>query len=204
MIAKKSIIPITLLAMMLAACGPPPGPSTTVQRIDPNAAVDMSGEWNDTDANMVARDMIRDCLSRPWAQKYKAENGKDPVVRLYPIKNRSSEHINWRYFTKQVEMELVNSSVQVVADRTEAWDNRSERADQAKHASDETVKSQGQETGSDFILNGWIITQNDAVDGQELRAYVVTMELVNTKTNVKAWMGLKKIKKVVSRAATQW
>ena len=39
MIAKKTMVPLALLAMALVACGPPPGPSTTVQRIDPNAAV---------------------------------------------------------------------------------------------------------------------------------------------------------------------
>jgi len=206
MITKRStVLGATLvLAMGLVACGPPAGPSTRVQRIDPNAQVDLSGNWNDTDANMVARSMIRDCLSRPWLARYKAKHGKEPVIRLYPIKNRSDEHINWRYFTKQVEMELINAGIQVVADLEEAQDNRLEREDQAHHASDETVKSQGKETGSDFILNGWILTENDAVDGKEVRAYITTMELVDTETNVKAWMHVKKIKKVVSRAASEW
>jgi PBP1b-binding outer membrane lipoprotein LpoB len=195
-----------LLAILLGTwgCGPP-GPSTTIQRTDAQAQVDLSGNWNDTDANQVAQAMIRDCLTRPWASRFKAEKGRDPVVRLWPIRNRSSEHINTRFFTKQVEMELVNSGVvKVVADIEEASDNTAERADQAIHASDKTAKQQGQETGSDFILNGWILTQNDAVEGQEVRAYVTTMELTNTETNEKVWMKVHPIKKVISRAATQW
>lgn len=199
---------LTLIAaatLFLVACGPPPGPSTRVQRINPNAQVDLSGKWNDTDANQVAKAMIKDCLTRPWSAKFKAEKGRDPVVRLYPIRNRSDEHINWRFFTKQVEMELINSGVvKVVSSLDEADTQRMERTDQARHASDETVKVQGQETGSDFTLNGYIITENDAVDGQEVRAYVTTMELTNSESNQKVWMKVHRIKKVISRAATQW
>ncbi len=171
-------------------CGPP-GPSTTVQR---------------TDANTVAQAMIRDCLNRPWASKFKAEKGREPVVRLWQIRNRSSEHINTRFYTKQVEMELINSGVvKVVADIEEASDNTAERADQATHASDKTAKQQGQETGSDFIMNGWILTQNDDNgQGQRVRAYITTMELTNTESNEKVWMKVHQIKKVISRAATQW
>ena len=202
---RAFILGILFSALVLATGCPPPGPSTTVQRINPNAQVDMSGNWNDTDANQVARAMIQDCLSRPWATSFKAEKGKVPVVRLWPIKNRSSEHINSRFFTKQVEMELINSGVvKVVSDLEEAQDNRDERTDQARNASDKTVKAHQQETGSDFVLNGWILTQNDAVDGQEVRAYVTTMELTNSETNEKIWMKVHQIKKVISRAASQW
>jgi PBP1b-binding outer membrane lipoprotein LpoB len=187
-----------------AACGPP-GPTRTVQRVNPNAQVDLSGAWNDTDANMVARAMIQDCLSRPWAAKFKAANGRDPVVRLSPIRNRTDEHINTKFFTKQVEMELLNSGmVKVVASREEAWDQRAERADQARHASDETVKSQGQEIGSDFLLNGWVVMQHDAVSGQSVRAFITTMELINSKDNTKVWMKVHKIKKVVTQTSAEW
>ena len=204
--SRTNLIVLTaVVALLIAACGPPPGPSTSVQRINPNAAVDLSGEWNDTDANQVAKSMIQDCLSRPWSATFKQEKGRNPVVRIHPIKNRSSEHINWRFFSKQVEMELINSGmVKVVSSMVEAQDNRDERTDQARNASDATVKTQGQETGSDFVLNGWIITQNDAVDGQEVRAYVTTMELSNSESNEKVWMKVYPIKKVISRAATQW
>ncbi len=185
-------------------CGPP-GPATTIQRTDAKAQVDLSGNWNDTDANLVAQTMIRDCLSRPWASKFKAEKGREPVVRLWRIRNRSSDDINTRFFTKQVEQELVNSGVvKVVADIEEANDNLAERADQAQHASDKTAKQQQQETGSDFIMNGWILTQNDAVEGQEVRAYVTTMELTNTESNEKVWMKVHPLKKVITQSGSQW
>jgi PBP1b-binding outer membrane lipoprotein LpoB len=200
-----NLIVVVVAAAVVVSCGPPPGPSTSVQRINPNAQVDLSGEWNDTDANQVAQAMIQKCLSHPWSAKFKTEKGRDPVVRLYPVRNRSSEHINWRFFTKQVEMHLINSGMlKVVSAWDEAQTQRFERADQARHASDKTVKSQGQETGSDFVLNGWIITQNDAVEGQEVRSYITTMELTNSESNEKVWMYVHPIKKVISRAAAEW
>jgi PBP1b-binding outer membrane lipoprotein LpoB len=204
---RKAILPIlagALLVVLATGC-PSAGPSTQVQRTHAGAQVDLSGNWNDTDANQVAKTMIMDCLSRPWATKFKSEKGKDPVLRLWPIRNRSSEHINTKFFTKQVEMELINSgAMKVVASLEESNDNLQERMDQAKHASDKTVKAQQQETGSDFIMNGWIVTQNDAVEGQEVRAYVVTMELTNTESNEKVWMKVHQIKKVISRAGSSW
>ncbi len=204
----RSPIPFPLLVAALSlctACAAPPPPWRTVERVDPNTQIDLSGRWNDTDADIVTEEMLKDCFAKPWATRFKADNGKVPVVRLYPIRNRSHEHIQTRYFTKQVESELINSGmVQVVADLEEAQDNRLERRDQAEHASDETVKSQGQETGSDYILNGWIVTEQDALDGQKVKAYVITMELTDTKTNVKTWMKVHKIKKVVNQEASEW
>ncbi|MCC6748973.1 MAG: penicillin-binding protein activator LpoB [Deltaproteobacteria bacterium] len=190
---------------LTALTGCPSGPSTSVVRTNPNAQVDLSGNWNDTDANQVAAAMIRDCLTRPWTSKFKAEKGRDPVVKLYPIRNRSSEHINTKFYTKQVEMELLNSgAVKVVAALEEAGDARYEKMEQSVHASDETAKQHQKETGTDFLLNGWIVSQNDAVDGQEVRAYVTTMELINAETQEKVWIKVHQIKKVITRQGSQW
>ncbi|MCK5798818.1 MAG: penicillin-binding protein activator LpoB [Deltaproteobacteria bacterium] len=200
---------LALSALLVTSCFTPQASGPRVTRINPDAQVDISGNWNDTDANLVSKTMIRDCLSRPWAAQFKGKAGKDPVVKLYPIKNRSEEHIKTKYFTKQVEMELVNSgTVQVVAASDETGAARAERRDQGRHASDLTKKENQNETGSDFVLNGWIISQDDkaVVGGQEraVRAYVVTMELINVETQRKVWMKVHRLKKVVSRAASAW
>lgn len=199
--------PLLLLVFSAAAttgCFTRPEPRT-VQRVDPKSQVDLSGYWNDTDANMVAETMIKDMLARPWSATFKREKGHDPVVKLYPIRNRSSEHINTKFFTKQVEQELVNSGyIQVVAAFDEADDARSEREEQSYHASDETKKEHQQEIGADFLLNGWVVTQNDQVDGQTVRAYLVTMELINAETQRKVWLKTHRIKKIVNQADYQW
>lgn len=201
-----SIPSLSLLALSLLASGCYSQTGRTVQRVDPNAQVDLSGNWNDTDANVIAQVMMRDCLSRPWVAKHKANSqGRDPVIKLYPIRNRTSERINTKFFTKQVEQELLNSgAVQVVAALEEAGDARHERTEQAYHASDATKKEQQQETGTDYLLNGWIVSQNDRVGGESVRAYLVTMEMINAESQRKIWMKTHRIKKRVSQPEYQW
>lgn len=189
------------LCALAAACASAPAkPADTapsVQRTD--EALDLSGEWNDVDADLVAKSIIDECLSSSWVQSWRNEHQqKRPVVRLYPIKNKTSAYIDYRYFTKQIEAAFVRSGlVEVVSSREEASDAREERQDQAEHASDETVKSQGNETGSDFILNGWILSQDDRAAGKEVRAYLTSVEVVETSTQKKAWVGQKRIKKLL-------
>jgi len=55
----------------------------------------------------------------------------------------------------------------------------------------------GQEHGADFMLKGQINTINDAAGKQEVKYYQVELELINMLTNEEAWIGQKKIKKVV-------
>lgn len=188
-------------ALALAGCGP----NKKVNRDTSTQSQDLSGNWNDVDADLVAKEMIGDCLKNPWASKHAQKAGKNPVVKLYPIKNKSSEQINDQYFTKQVERALLNSgNIDVVAGKGETGDLHDEQKYQSKHASDETAKSAGNEEGADFILNGWIITQNDAADGKEIRAYVTTMELIHAQTGKKVWMGEKKIRKEVAQASASF
>jgi hypothetical protein len=200
---RTLLVPLMAIALPAAVgCGP----SRTVTRT--SEAVDLSGNWNDVDADQVAQTMIAQFKAEAgerlaaWSSSH---GGNKPVLRLYPIKNRSSEHINHKYFTKQVERALLNTGmVRVVSSLEEAVDQRIERMDQATHASDDTVKSQGNETASDFVLNGWIITENDAVEGKQVRAYVTTMELTDSSNNEKCWIGEKKIKKVIEQASAGW
>ena len=185
--------------LTLIACASEKSATTTTQVVRTDDAIDLSGEWNDVDADAVAKTMIEDCLGSPWIQDWRnGHEQKRPVVRLYPIKNKTAGYIDYRYFTKQIEQAFVRSGlVDVVSSKEEAEDAREERADQAEHASDDSVKAQGQELGSDFILSGWILTQDDHAGDQEVRAYLTSIEIVDTTTQRKAWVGQKRIKKLL-------
>lgn len=195
--------PSLLLAFAaLAGCAAAPKPGPTVERTE--AAIDLSGEWNDNDADAVAAAMIGECLSGPWIQQWRdAHDQKRPVVRLYPVKNKTSGYIDYRYFTKQIEAAFVRSGlVDVVSSREEAEDARDERDDQAQHAADDSAKSQGNELGADFILNGWLLAQDDQLEGKQVRAYLTSMEMVEVQSQRKAWVGQKRIKKLITKAAS--
>jgi uncharacterized protein (TIGR02722 family) len=172
----------------------------SVDRTDVDEAIDLSGFWNDTDSRLVSEEMVRDCTSRPWASDWKAEKGKKPQVIVGTVRNASMEHINTGTFVKDLEREFVNSGrVGVVASRDQRGEVRSERADQADNADFRTMKDMGKELGADFMLVGQINQINDSVEGKQVRYYQVELELIQIESNEKAWIGQKKIKKLVKQ-----
>ena len=182
--------------VIMAGCA-----SKKVSRIDPDETVDLSGNWNDTDSRLVAEEMIGDCLSRPWLTNYVRSSSKNPTVIAGSIRNKSMEHIAVGTFLKDIERAMVNSgTVQVVASAEERGEIRDEREDQRVNSSPETLKQMGREVGADFMLIGEINQINDAAGGEELKYYQVDLTLVNIETNVKEWLGQKKIKKMVSHS----
>ena len=185
---------------MACAMGP------TVHRVDVKQDIELSGRWNDTDSRLVAEEMIRDCLYRPWLSNFKARhNGQIPSVIVGQVRNRSHEHINVQTFIKNLERALINSGqVQFVASKGERGQIRNERLDMSEHASDETMKGPGQEVGADFMLIGGINSILDEIRGKSVMYYQVNLELISLENNVKAWIGEKKIKKFIERPRVTW
>ena len=145
--------------------------------------------------------MIADALGRPWLEQLTTSKGKGPTVIAGSIRNKSLEHIAVGTFLKDIERAMVNSgSVQVVASAEERGEVRDEREDQRVNASPETLKRMGREAGADFMLIGEINQINDEEDGKSVRYYQTDLSLVNIETNVKAWVGQKKIKKYVAQS----
>jgi hypothetical protein len=181
------------------------GNTRSVTRVEPDKAIDLSGEWNDTDSRLVAEEMIKDVVSRPWLNDFKTAKGHAPDVIVGTVRNRSSEHIPTVAFIKNLEKELINSGqVNFVANREERTEVREERADQQENASPESIKRFQQEAGADFLLRGDITSIIDQDGGDKVKFYQVNLELVNIETNRKAWIGEKKIKKLVSQSSTKF
>lgn len=190
-----SLIPVIALALSLVGC------ATKVTRMEPEKIVDISGLWNDTDARLVAEEMIKDCVSGNWVSEYNKSNGKDPVVIVGSILNRTHEHINTDVFVQDLERALINSSkVKFVATRGERDEIREEREDQQLgNTNPDTVTQKGMETGASFMLKGTINDVKDATKGKYAVLYQANLELVDMRTNEKVWLGQKKIKKLVVR-----
>ncbi|HQT92758.1 MAG TPA: penicillin-binding protein activator LpoB [Candidatus Kryptobacter bacterium] len=186
------------MPLLLSACGP----AVKVTRVNPSSETDLSGYWNDTDSRLVAEKMISDLQTSPWVDKFEQENNRKPVVIVGRITNRSYEHIDVETFVKNLEAALVNGGiVKFVASSKERGQIRAERKDQAEHASEDTQKEPGQETGADFMLIGNISSIIDKEGGETVKYYQVDLELDNVTTNEKAWIGEKKIKKIVNQAS---
>ncbi len=177
------------------------GCSTQVIRKDVAEITDLSGHWNDTDARLVAEEMVRDCVAGLWVGNFNKEKGRDPVVIVGTVVNRSHEHINADVFVQDLEMSLVNAGkVKFVASKTERGELREERADQQLNAAVPTRAQMISETGADFMLQGTINSVKDETKGQYAIMFQSNLELINLTTNEKVWIGQKKIKKLVKRS----
>lgn len=186
------VLVLTLAVVLVSACG------RTVTRVSPDQQIDLSGRWNDTDSKLVAEEMIKDVLSRPWLNNFRNANNERPVVIVGMIKNKSSEHIESETFIKDLEREFVNSGTIRVVQNAEFREKlREERADQGEFASPETQAKWGRELGADFMLFGVITSITDSYKKEKVISYKVNLELANLETNEKVWIGDKEIKKYI-------
>jgi uncharacterized protein (TIGR02722 family) len=180
----------------LAACAP-----VQVRRMDTQEQKDLSGRWNDTDARLVAEELIPDCLGRPWLPTAQQRLGRTPAVIVGLVRNQSMEHLNTDSFVEQLQRALINSGrVAFVASKEERGQLREERLDQDQNASDATRKAHGEEQGADYVLSGAITAIQDEVQGEKVVFYQVNLKLLDVKTNQIVWNGQKQIRKNVVRS----
>ncbi|UCG77646.1 MAG: penicillin-binding protein activator LpoB [Nitrospirota bacterium] len=192
---KYAIYMLIAAALIITGCG------TTVERVDTDEVIDLSGRWNDTDSRMVSEEMIKDSLERPWLGTFKSRHGgKAPVVIVGTVRNLSHEHISVETFVKDLERALINSGqVEFVSGRAERDEIREEREEQAVYSSPETIKAVGEEIGADYMLKGSISSILDKEGGKAVMFYQVNLELHDIETNKVVWIGEKKLKKYVKR-----
>jgi uncharacterized protein (TIGR02722 family) len=194
-----TIILLTSLLGLIGACG------TQVERVGVEETHDLSGAWNDTDSRLVSEEMINDMLSRPWRQEYTSRYRQQPTVIVGTVRNLSHEHINVNTFVNDIERAMINSGkVTFVASSQERQEIRDERKDQDLHAREDTRKAMGQELGADFMLKGSINTIIDMEGRTQLRYYQVDLNLISLRDNRIAWVGQKKIKKLVKNSKLRY
>ncbi|MFN4082212.1 MAG: penicillin-binding protein activator LpoB [Bacteroidia bacterium] len=193
---KNLILAASLTAtLILSSCGT----NRRVERVSTNEVIDLSGRWNATDSRLVAEEMMKDVLTRPWLNNFRNENGgKKPVLIVGQIRNRTSEHIDATTFIKNMERAMVNDqTVTVVQSGEDRNQVRDERSDQKIFADPATAKRWAKEKGADFMLTGVISSIEDQYKKEKTVLYQVNLELTNIETNEKVWIGEKQIKKYI-------
>lgn len=191
---------LLLTGLIVSSCG------KSVKRIGVEEVKDISGRWNDTDSRLVAEEMIRDCLDRPWITDFSASHaGKRPDIIVGRIRNKSYEHINTETFVLDLQKSITNSGrANFVAAGEEREDVRTERMDQDINAEEQTRKAPGKEAGADFMLSGAINSIVDEEKGEKVVFYQVDLVLTNMANNRQVWFGDKKIKKYIEKGSFRY
>ena len=188
-----TIAAIAVSGMTITSC------SRQVTRVSTDQAIDVSGNWNNTDSRLVAEEMTQTILGGKWLSTHlEDKQGKRPVVVIGVVKNKSHEHIDAETFVKDVEQSFIKSErVRLVQGGKKREELRAEKADQQDNASVSTMKKFGLENGADYILQGSINSIVDAHKRKKVVYYQVNLELTDIQTNEVVWIGDKKIAKYV-------
>jgi uncharacterized protein (TIGR02722 family) len=188
-----TIVAIAVSGLVITSC------SRQVTRVNTDQAIDVSGNWNNTDSRLVAEEMTQTILGGKWLSTHLEEHaGKRPVVVVGVVKNKSHEHIDAETFVKDVEQSFIKSErVRLVQGGKKREELRAEKADQQDNASVSTMKKFGLENGADYILQGSINSIVDSHKRKKVVYYQVNLELTNIQTNEVVWIGDKKIAKYV-------
>lgn len=188
-----TIAAIAVSGMIITSC------SRQVTRVNTDQAIDVSGNWNNTDSRLVAEEMTQTVLGGKWLSTHLEEKqGKRPVVVVGVVQNKSHEHIDAETFVKDVEQSFIKSErVRLVQGGKKREELRGEKADQQDNASVSTMKKFGLENGADYILQGSINSIVDSHKRKKVVYYQVNLELTDIQTNEVVWIGDKKIAKYV-------
>lgn len=192
----RSILTVAVIAasgIFISSC------SRQVTRVSPDQTIDISGNWNNSDARMAADDLTGQILSSKWIGEHEqGHQGKRPVVIVGFVQNKSHEHIDAETFLTDIESSFVQSQkVRLVQGGKKREELRAEKADQQTNASVSTMKKFGLENGADYILQGSINSIVDSHKRQKVVYYQISLELTNIQTNEVVWIGEKKIAKYV-------
>ena len=197
--SKSTLVTVLVLGTVVFVNGC--GKSVEVARVDSGKEIALTDKWNDEDSRLVAEEMINDMLSYPWISQFNQRfPGKEPLVTVQRVRNKSHEHIAVDTFVNDIKRAVIRSGkAGFIATLEERQDTRAELADQDMNASADTRMEMGEEDGANFALSGTINSIVDQLDGQRVTYYQVDLKLINLQTAREVWNGSKKIKKFMER-----
>ena len=197
--SKSILVTVLVLGTVVFVNGC--GKSVEVARVDSGKEIALTDKWNDEDSRLVAEEMINDMLSYPWISQFNQRfPGKEPLVTVQRVRNKSHEHIAVDTFVNDIKRAVIRSGkAGFIATLEERQDTRAELADQDMNASADTRMEMGEEDGANFALSGTINSIVDQLDNQRVTYYQVDLKLINLQTAREVWNGSKKIKKFMER-----
>ena len=197
--SKSILVTVLVLGTVVFVNGC--GKSVEVARVDSGKEIALTDKWNDEDSRLVAEEMINDMLSYPWISQFNQRfPGKEPLVTVQRVRNKSHEHIAVDTFVNDIKRAVIRSGkAGFIATLEERQDTRAELADQDMNASADTRMEMGEEDGANFALSGTVNSIVDQLDGQRVTYYQVDLKLINLQTAREVWNGSKKIKKFMER-----
>ncbi len=174
--------------------------------VDPSSREIVDDKWNDSDYKKTAEVLINEMLAKPWLESYKRKNGgRQPVVVVDDVENRTDEHIDWKTLTEYIQDELINSGRVRFVNK----ERRKAILDEVKYQNsgqvrESTAKKEGGQTGADYFLGGAISSSVHTQKGLKSVHYQVNMTLTDLSSAEIVWSGKNLIKKRFNKSGSSW
>ncbi|GMO48918.1 MAG: hypothetical protein Ta2G_05410 [Termitinemataceae bacterium] len=175
---------------------------TKTSRVDSGKVIDLDGRWNETDIDIVCKDLVAQFLANPRVANFEARNKRLPVIRVSNFKNTSGEPIDTSIISKRLQVAILNSGMaDFVADSSVSEALRAEADEQQMgRTSDKSAKSITKEIGADFLLTGKVAVVIQEAGKQQVRSYDVSADATSVETHMLIWSGQNtSIKKVITK-----
>ena len=185
------------LAFVLAGCSS--REFTKGEYDDPNEVRLLDDKFNESDAALLAEEMITSMAAHPIF----ADAKLPPVVQVEQVRNKTSEHIDTKSITDSVRTSLLKTGKVRFANKEDRELVQSEidyQQDSGRIRKD-TQKKRGAGVGADYVLTGDLISNVQEVGNRKLVFYKLTLNLTNLTTGLIEWSEEKPIRKRFKKRA---
>ena len=171
---------------------------------DPSKVEIVNEDWNDTDFRKTAQALVAGLKDKPFLKLYKAQhNGKNPVLVVDDVMNKTPEHIDTRKLTDIISDELINSQDFdfVAADMRQKVIEEMNYQENSGMVNPATKAQKQKQTGINFFMRGNIAGERPSNKSVTVITYTVFLQLVDLETSRIVWSGRHEIKKRFKRSS---
>jgi len=163
---------------------------------DINQANLLTDKWSESDMQKAVSDLIGSIKKSPSISRA----NRPPVVMVTRLENRTSEHIETQSIMDMLRVELMRGGQVVFVDRQARADLSAEYDYQKENASRETQKQRGNQTGTDFVINGRLDSIVQQAGRDKTVYYKLTLNLTNLRSGLMVWSDYKQIRKIYKKS----
>lgn len=187
---------LLLLAVCLAGC------SKTLRYQDPAEARILSTQFGAYDLQQCAAGMVDSLLANPALERKLARQFGNavPVITVVPLRSETLQHVNTKAMTDSIRTRLINAEKFEFVDPSSDDQMIAEmfRDHESILTDPEQVIAFGQQSVSDYVLNGTLVEMREQGRGVREVYYKLTLQLINKRTGKLDWADEAEIRKVQS------
>ncbi len=184
-IKLSSVLSLTLLA----SCQ-----STKVEEVDAGANIQLTTEFGATALNQTVKKMVDSILVFPPVVEM--TKNKRPVLVVYPLRNKTSQHINTDQILASTRTQLIRSGKFVFVNREsdDALIKEVKHQQNSGLVNKDSAKQFGKQVAPEYALTGTVTEIVSKKDDVKDVYYNVSMELKNLESGVLEWADEKPIR----------